>query len=71
VREIVIVLGNKDTLLTIPSQRNQDIREELLKFHDRYYSSNVMALSVLGKGISGYISVPYNLFMHLPLLHAA
>jgi len=43
--------GNKDTLLTIPTQRSQDIRDELLKFHERYYSSNVMALTVLGKGL--------------------
>lgn len=41
--------GNKDTLLAIPIQRNQDVREELLKFHEQYYSSNVMALTVLGK----------------------
>lgn len=46
--------GNKDTLLAIPLQRNQDIREELLKFHKRYYSSNVMALTVLGKGFYCY-----------------
>jgi len=52
----IIVLGNKDTLLAIPSQRNQDIREELLKFHARYYSSNVMALTVLGKGMCCYFS---------------
>jgi len=47
----MLFLGNKETLLTIPSQRNQDVREELLKFHERYYSSNVMALTVLGKGL--------------------
>jgi len=46
-----LISGNKETLLTIPTQRNQDIREELLKFHDQYYSSNVMALTVLGKGL--------------------
>ena len=27
-----------------------DIREELLKFHAKYYSSNLMRLVVLGKG---------------------
>ena len=41
--------GNKDTLLTIPQTRGQDIREELLKFYNKYYSSNLMALAVLGK----------------------
>jgi len=45
-----VLAGNKETLLSVPLQRNQDTREELLKFHDRYYSSNVMALTVLGKG---------------------
>ena len=41
--------GNRDTLLNIPKSRGQSIREELLKFHDKYYSSNMMALAVLGK----------------------
>jgi len=45
-----VLAGNKETLLSVPLQRNQDTREELLKFHDRYYSSNVMALTLLGKG---------------------
>ncbi|XP_060069479.1 insulin-degrading enzyme-like [Ylistrum balloti] len=41
--------GNKDSLDTIPKSRGQDVREELLKFHSKYYSSNIMALSILGK----------------------
>ena len=41
--------GNKDTLLNIPQTRGQCIRDELLKFYDKYYSSNIMALAVLGK----------------------
>jgi len=49
--------GNIDTLLTVPTQRSQDIREELLKFHERYYSSNVMALTVIGKGLRCFCSV--------------
>jgi len=53
----VAVSGNKDTLLTIPTQRSQDIRDELLKFHERYYSSNVMALTVLGKGLCSCYAV--------------
>lgn len=43
-------VGNKETLLEIPKQRGQDARDELLKFHSKYYSSNIMAVSVLGKG---------------------
>lgn len=42
--------GNKETLMSLPSSRGQDVRKELLQFHSTYYSSNVMALAVLGKG---------------------
>ncbi|KAH9525028.1 hypothetical protein Btru_000137 [Bulinus truncatus] len=41
--------GNKETLETIPKSSGIDIRDELLKFHSEYYSSNVMGLCVLGK----------------------
>jgi hypothetical protein len=49
--ELDYCAGNKETLLVIPRQRNQDPRDELLKFHKKYYSSNIMALAVLGKGV--------------------
>jgi insulysin len=42
--------GNKYTLETRPKEMNLDTRDELLKFHSKYYSSNMMALAVLGKG---------------------
>ncbi|XP_006630449.2 insulin-degrading enzyme isoform X1 [Lepisosteus oculatus] len=41
--------GNKLTLETRPSKEGIDIRQELLKFHSTYYSSNLMALCVLGR----------------------
>ncbi|XP_044737581.1 insulin-degrading enzyme [Chrysoperla carnea] len=41
--------GNKDTLDTIPKEQGINVRDELLKFHDKWYSSNIMALCVLGK----------------------
>ncbi|XP_064631223.1 insulin-degrading enzyme-like isoform X2 [Lineus longissimus] len=41
--------GNKYTLETRPKELNLDTRDELLKFHSKYYSSNLMALAVLGK----------------------
>ncbi|XP_056616513.1 insulin-degrading enzyme isoform X2 [Triplophysa dalaica] len=41
--------GNKLTLETRPSQQGIDVREELLKFHSTYYSSNLMGLCVLGR----------------------
>ncbi|XP_059153920.1 insulin-degrading enzyme-like isoform X2 [Physella acuta] len=41
--------GNKDTLETIPKSKGIDTRDELLKFHSQYYSSNIMSLCVLGR----------------------
>ncbi|KAG7269730.1 hypothetical protein CRUP_037614 [Coryphaenoides rupestris] len=41
--------GNKLTLETRPSKEGVDIRQELLKFHSTYYSSNLMGLCVLGR----------------------
>ncbi|KAG0178612.1 Insulinase (Peptidase M16) [Apophysomyces sp. BC1034] len=41
--------GNLETLLDNPRKLGKDIREELLKFHDTYYSSNLMKLCVLGR----------------------
>lgn len=44
------LIGNKFTLETRPSKDGIDIRQELLKFHSTYYSSNLMGLCVLGRG---------------------
>ncbi|KAK2490270.1 hypothetical protein MC885_013819 [Smutsia gigantea] len=41
--------GNKYTLETRPTQEGIDVRQELLKFHSTYYSSNLMAICVLGR----------------------
>ncbi|XP_068625858.1 insulin-degrading enzyme [Battus philenor] len=41
--------GNRETLETIPKQKGIDVRKELLKFHEAWYSANVMTLVVLGK----------------------
>jgi insulysin len=41
--------GNAKTLWDDPRNRGMDVRDELLKFHDRYYSANVMKLVVLGR----------------------
>ncbi|CAH2062107.1 unnamed protein product, partial [Iphiclides podalirius] len=41
--------GNRETLETIPKQKGIDVRQELLKFHQKWYSSNIMALVVVGK----------------------
>lgn len=41
--------GNAKTLWDDPKGKGLDVRDELLKFHDRYYSANVMKLVVLGR----------------------
>ena len=46
----ISLTGNKLTLETRPSKDGIDIRQELLKFHSTYYSSNLMGLCVLGRG---------------------
>ncbi|XP_063818112.1 insulin-degrading enzyme isoform X1 [Pseudophryne corroboree] len=41
--------GNRLTLETRPTQEGIDVRQELLKFHSTYYSSNLMCICVLGR----------------------
>ncbi|KAG5874566.1 hypothetical protein JTB14_019568 [Gonioctena quinquepunctata] len=41
--------GNKQTLITLPKENNINVREKLLEFHQKWYSSNIMSLAVLGK----------------------
>lgn len=41
--------GNIETLWNIPKSKGINVRDELLKFHEKYYSSNIMGLAVLGK----------------------
>eukprot|EP00761_Pharyngomonas_kirbyi_P008215 gb/GECH01008226.1/.p1 GENE.gb/GECH01008226.1/~~gb/GECH01008226.1/.p1 ORF type:complete len:885 (+),score=190.80 gb/GECH01008226.1/:1-2655(+) len=41
--------GNLKTLETIPKEHDIDVRKALLEFHDKYYSANIMKLSVIGK----------------------
>lgn len=43
--------GNKETLDTIPKGKGIQIREELLKFHNKWYSANLMSLAILGQGL--------------------
>ncbi|CAG8442154.1 10343_t:CDS:10 [Acaulospora morrowiae] len=42
-------VGNLESLKEIPLKSGLDIREELMKHHKKYYSSNIMKLAVLGK----------------------
>ncbi|KYQ54450.1 Insulin-degrading enzyme, partial [Trachymyrmex zeteki] len=41
--------GNRETLDTIPKQKGINVRNKLLEFYEKYYSANIMSLSVLGK----------------------
>lgn len=41
--------GNKKTLWDAPGQLGINVRDELLKFHQKYYSANLMSLCVIGK----------------------
>lgn len=41
--------GNEKTLKEDPKQMGINVRDELLKFHDEWYSANIMCLSVYGK----------------------
>lgn len=47
-----VCLGTKETLWDIPNSRNISVRDELLKFHSKWYSSHLMYLTILGKGIN-------------------
>lgn len=41
--------GNKKTLFDDPKSQNINIREELMKFHSKWYSANIMSLAVFGR----------------------
>lgn len=43
--------GNKKTLDEDPKAKGVNVRDQLLKFHSTWYSSNIMSLAILGKGI--------------------
>ncbi|CAG8531352.1 10171_t:CDS:10, partial [Cetraspora pellucida] len=43
-------IGNLESLKDVPSKAGLNVRTELLKFHDSYYSANLMKLVVLGRG---------------------
>ncbi|XP_042894803.1 insulin-degrading enzyme isoform X2 [Parasteatoda tepidariorum] len=41
--------GNKFTLFENPKSQGINIRDKLLEFHNKFYSSNIMSLIILGK----------------------
>ena len=44
--------GNLETLQDAPGREGIDVRDELIKFHSKYYSANIMKLVILGRGMS-------------------
>ncbi|CAG2168148.1 unnamed protein product [Oppiella nova] len=42
-------MANNESLKEIPYAKGIDVRQELLSFHERWYSANIMSLVVLGK----------------------
>ena len=45
---LIFLKGNRETLWNLPRARKIDVRKELLAFHKRNYSANLMNLSVIG-----------------------
>ncbi|KAG0214048.1 Insulinase (Peptidase M16) [Mortierella sp. GBA30] len=41
--------GNLETLQDAPGREGIDVRDELIEFHSRYYSANIMKLVILGR----------------------
>lgn len=47
--------GNKNTLFNNLKTNSMNVRDELVKFYERFYSSNIMAVTILGKGEIFYV----------------
>jgi insulysin len=47
----ICCLGTKETLWNLPNSKNISVRDQLLEFHSKWYSSHLMYLTILGKGI--------------------
>lgn len=60
--------GNLQTLRDMPKKAGIDLREELLSFHERYYSANVMKLAVLGKESSEFCCLYLDIILLFCLL---
>jgi len=56
--------GNLETLQDAPGREGIDVRAELIKFHSKYYSANIMKLVILGRGKHCFSS--YGHHFHAP-----
>ena len=60
--------GNTETLWEIPKINGIDISKELRKFYDKYYSSNLMKLVIIGNAtVSELEELAYQKFSDVPL----
>jgi len=63
--------GNLETLKTIPESKGINTREELLKFYNKYYSSNIMKLVIYGKESLDELSeMAVRMFSNIKNIHA-
>ena len=59
--------GDSVTLRDTPAEQGIDVRDELLKFHDKYYSANIMSLVLVGKESLGELEeLAVSLFSAVP-----
>ncbi|KAK0416140.1 hypothetical protein QR680_012312 [Steinernema hermaphroditum] len=56
--------GNRETLMDIPKSKGLNIRDEMVKFFENHYSSNVMVLCIMGPQSVGELE---RLVLSLPL----
>ncbi|CAB3989452.1 insulin-degrading enzyme isoform X1 [Paramuricea clavata] len=55
--------GNKTTLETRPRELGIDVQKALLEFHEKYYSANIMSLTLIGKeSLNELMDMVNNLF---------
>lgn len=59
--------GNKTTLSELPKSKGIDVRDELLKFHKKWYSANIMCLAVIGKGKSKKLNKLKNSYLTITI----
>ncbi|KAM7541264.1 hypothetical protein Aperf_G00000021084 [Anoplocephala perfoliata] len=64
--------GNKATLFDNLKAKSLNVRDELVKFHAKYYSSNIMAVTILGKEPLDKMESSYvPLFQNIPNLNVS
>ena len=60
-------IGNIDTLKHEPEKLGLDVRDELIKFHEKYYSSNLMTLCILSnQSLEELESFAIEMFSEIP-----